>query len=84
MNLGDKLKACPFCGRKMKYFKESRTAKSGKEIITQYFMHEEYEISDGDCILDAIDMPFTIPAGDANEEIGYIGSYAEMWNTRYK
>jgi hypothetical protein len=27
-------------------------------------------------------MPFTIPAGDANEETGYIGYYAEKWNQR--
>lgn len=25
-------------------------------------------------------MPFTIPTGDANEETGYIGWYAEKWN----
>lgn len=27
-------------------------------------------------------MPFTIPAGDADEETGYTGHYAEKWNKR--
>jgi hypothetical protein len=43
-NLGDKLKPCPFCGRKMVFYKHSYTNKHGKSIIEKYYMHEDYDI----------------------------------------
>lgn len=83
MNLGDKLKKCPFCGRKMVFEKTAYRNKYGKLITSQYYMHEDYDIyKEKNCILDEICMPFTIGAGDANEESGYIGEYAEKWNER--
>jgi hypothetical protein len=82
MNLGNKLKPCPFCGRNMIFIKETHTNKKGKKITEQYYMHEKYNILKGECILDEIDMPFTIGAGDADEENGYIGEYAQKWNER--
>lgn len=82
MNLGDKLKPCPFCGRKMVFIKENNITKSGEKTITQYYIHEDYDISEGDCVLDEIYMPFVIGAGDADEASWYIGEYAKKWNER--
>lgn len=84
MNLGYKLKPCPFCGRNMIFIKENRITKSGKKVTEQYYLHEEYDISKGECILDELDMPFVIGAGDADEISGYIGEYAQKWNERVK
>ncbi len=82
-NLGKKIKPCPFCGRKMVFHKEIRINKYGKQVTYQYYLHEDYDIyHDESCILDEIDMPFTIGAGDANPDTGYIGKYAEDWNRR--
>lgn len=82
-NLGKKLKPCPFCGRKMAFYRETHTNKYGKQVVQQYYLHEDYDIyHDESCILDEIDMPFTIGAGDANPGTGYIGEYAEDWNRR--
>lgn len=82
MDLGDKLKPCPFCGRKMIFIKEVHWTKTKHEVTSQYYMHEEYDVLQGECILDCIEMPFTLGAGDAREETGYIGEYAEKWNER--
>lgn len=76
-NLGDKLKPCPFCKGKMKFYRHTYTNKYGKEVTEQYYMHEN---ETSDCILDDMWMPFTIGAGDADEEKGRIGEYAEKWN----
>lgn len=46
-------------------------------------MHEDYDIHhDKSCILDDIDQPFVIGAGDADEATGYIGECAIKWNER--
>lgn len=76
-----KIKPCPFCGGEMKFHKDSFINKYGQTVINQYYQHEDAEQN---CILvlDKFDMLFTIPAGDANEETGYIGYYAEKWNQR--
>lgn len=82
--LGEKLSPCPFCGRKMVFYRETHTNKYGKQVVQQYYLHEDYDIyHDESCILDEIDMPFTIGAGDANPGTGYIGEYAEKWNRRW-
>lgn len=48
-------------------------------------MHEDYDIyHENTCVLDDINQPFTIGAGDANEMTGYIGEYATKWNDRVK
>lgn len=83
-NLGENLRPCPFCGRKMVFYRETHTNKYGKQVVQQYYLHEDYDIyHDESCILDEIDMPFTIGAGDANPGTGYIGEYAEKWNKRW-
>lgn len=74
-----KLKSCPFCGSEMKFHRDSFVNKYGQTVIHQYYQHEDTEQN---CILDKFDMPFTIPAGDADEETEYIGQYAEKWNQR--
>lgn len=80
--MNEQLKPCPFCGRKMKFYRKKYTNKYGKEITEQYFMHEEEKEGEDSCILDDICMPFVIGAGDANLETGYMGEYAEKWNKR--
>lgn len=81
INLGDKLKPCPFCKRKMVFYKHTYKNRDGHEITEQYYMHQDYDIyKDDNCILDLINQPFVIPAGDANEKTGEIGEYAEIWN----
>lgn len=82
MDLGSKLKPCPFCGRKMVFIKEPYSTKAGYKGDLQYFMHEHYEVGVDDCILDEISGAFTIAAGDAKEDIGYVGLYGELWNKR--
>ena len=80
-NLGNKLKPCPFCGRKMVFHKHTYTNKYGKQVTEQYYMHEDYDLrTEESCLLDDINQPFTIGAGDANENFGYIGEYATKWN----
>ena len=82
-NLGEKLKPCPFCRRKMVFHKDTYTNKYGKQVTKQYYMHEDYDINkEESCILDEINMPFVIGAGDAHPDTGYIGEYGEKWNTR--
>lgn len=77
------LKPCPFCGRKMVFHTNTYTNKYGKQVTEQYYMHEDYDINkEESCILDEIDMPFTLGAGDANPDNGYIGEYGEKWNRR--
>ena len=61
----------------MEFHREEYTNKYGNRIVEQYWMHDET-----DCILNDIDMPFVMGAGDANVETGYIGEYAEKWNRR--
>ena len=78
-NLGDKLIPCPFCKRKMIFHKDTYTNKHGKSVTEQYYMHDESD-SDEECILDQLMMPLVIGAGDADEESGRIGEYAETWN----
>ena len=71
------LKPCPFCGDKMKFFRHKE-----RNHYVQYWMHEK----DTDCVLDKIDMPFIIGAGDAMlDEYGNpitCGEYGEAWNRR--
>ena len=46
-------------------------------------MHENYDIhQEKSCILDDINQPFVIGAGDADATTGYIGEYATKWNER--
>ena len=50
---GDILKPCPFCGRKMQFFKFSFKGRDGKKHRRMYFIHEDYNLyEDGYCILD--------------------------------
>lgn len=80
---GDKLKPCPFCGRKMQFFKFSFKGRDGKKHRRMYFIHEDYNpYEDGYCILDELCTQFSIGAGDADIEKGYIGEYATKWNKR--
>lgn len=80
-NLGDKLLHCPFCGRKMVFHREEHVNKNSHKIVEQYYMHD-VDGSQSNCLLDDIFMPFTIGAGDADPESGYIGEYAARWNAR--
>ncbi len=95
--MAEKLKPCPFCGRKMVFHKDTYTNKYGKQVTKQYYMHEDYDINkEESCILDEINMPFVIGAGDARPnqcqyrlscwhwrpDTGYIGEYGEKWNRR--
>lgn len=61
----------------MKFFRHKE-----RNHYVQYWMHEK----DTDCVLDKIDMPFTIGAGDARiDEYGNpitCGEYGEAWNKR--
>ena len=80
---GDKLKPCPFCGRKMQFFKYIFKGRDGKKHRRMFFIHEDYDpYKDGYCILDELCTQFSIGAGDANVEKGYIGEYAIEWNKR--
>lgn len=82
-NLGEKLKPCPFCGRKMVFYRETHTNKYKHQVTYQYYMHEDYDSSNAEsCILDEINMPFTLGAGDASQDTGYIGEYGIKWNER--
>lgn len=83
LNLGNKLKPCPFCGRKMVFYRHTYVNKHNHQVTEQYYMHEDYDIhQEKSCILDDINQPFVIGAGDANETTGYIGKYATKWNER--
>ena len=78
---GDNLKPCPFCGRKMQFHNDVRLDRNGKRRNYLYFLHEDYDINkEVSCILDDICMPFSIGAGDANVEKGYISRWNEPWN----
>ena len=80
---GDKLKPCPFCGRKMQFHNDVRLDRNGKRRNYLYFLHEDYDINkEVSCILDDICMPFSIGAGDAHLELDCIGEYATRWNKR--
>ncbi len=82
-NLGDKLKPCPFCGRKMVFYRHTYVNKHNHQVTEQYYMHENYDIhQEKSCILDDINQPFVIGAGDADATTGYIGEYAMKWNER--
>lgn len=84
-NLGERLKPCPFCGRKMVFHKETHTNRYGRKVVHQYYMHDDSDSAKvADCILDNICMPFVIGAGDADPDTGYLGEYAVMWNDRKK
>jgi len=77
-NLGERLSPCPFCGRKMVFYREEYA-----DYVHQYYMHEGIDASKrSGCVLEEKDAPFVIPAGDARPETGYIGEYAMMWNRR--
>lgn len=81
--LGNRLKSCPFCGRKMQFHNDMRIGRDDKRRNYFYFMHADYDESkEVSCILDDICMPFSIGAGDADIEKGYIGEYATKWNKR--
>ena len=82
--MSEKLKPCPFCGRKMVFHREEyekhinrNGRKVVRKVVEQYYMHEEKEAK---CILDEICMPLVIGAGDATDD--YIGEYPELWNRR--
>lgn len=77
----DMLNPCPFCGRKMKFYRDEHLNKYGKPVVHQYWMHEDSEARNK-CVLDEIMSPFVIPAGDAVPEEKYIGEYGELWNKR--
>nr|DAE33915.1 MAG TPA: restriction alleviation protein [Caudoviricetes sp.] len=80
---GDNLKPCPFCGRKMQFCKDIFKGRDGKKHRRMFFIHEDYNpYEDGYCILDELCTQFSIGAGDANVEKGYIGEYATKWNKR--
>lgn len=82
-NLGERLQPCPFCGRHMVFYREECTNSEGKSYVQQHFMHEGVDGSKRtDCVLEEMDAPFVIPAGDARPDDGYIGEYAELWNKR--
>lgn len=70
-----RIKPCPFCGEELEWYDEKHTNRDGYTSRYLYFMHP----SNG-CILDLIDAPFTIGAGDARLEEGYLGEYPELWN----
>ena len=57
------LKPCPFCGGKLNFYRENYVNRFGKRIIEQYWMHD-----DTDCVLNDINQPFVLGAGDANPE----------------
>jgi predicted RNA-binding Zn-ribbon protein involved in translation (DUF1610 family) len=83
-NLGELLKPCPFCGRRMIFYREENVNRLGNTYFHQYFMHDysgdtEESVS---CMLDDVTQVFSIPAGDARPETGYIGEYATAWNKR--
>ena len=81
--LGNRLKPCPFCGRKMQFHNDVRLDRNGKRRNYLYFLHEDYDINkEVSCILDDICMPFSIGAGDAHLELDCIGEYATKWNKR--
>lgn len=81
--LGNRLKSCPFCGRKMQFHNDMRIGRDDKRRNYFYFMHADYDESkEASCILDDICMPFSIGAGDAHLELGCIGEYATRWNKR--
>ena len=81
--LGNRLKPCPFCGRKMQFHNDVQIGRDGKRRNYLYFLHEDYDINkEESCILDDICMPFSIGAGDACLESGCIGEYATRWNKR--
>lgn len=80
---GNRLKPCPFCGRKMQFHNDVQIGRDGKRRNYLYFLHEDYDINkEESCILDDICMPFSIGAGDACLESGCIGEYATRWNKR--
>lgn len=81
--LGDKLEPCPFCKRKMVFYRHTYKNKLGKDVTEQYYLHEDTS-PDKKCILDEIMMPFCIGAGDADETTGKIGEYAELWNKQLR
>lgn len=81
--LGNRLKSCPFCGRKMQFHNDMQIDRDDKRRNYFYFMHADYDESkEVSCILDDICMPFSIGAGDAHLELGCIGEYATRWNKR--
>ena len=47
-----------------------------------YCTKPKYPHDDTDCVLNDINQPFVLGAGDANPETGYPGEYAEKWNRR--
>lgn len=78
-NLGELLKPCPFCKKKMVFCRDECVNSRGKSYIQQYYIHEESNVR---CVLDEACEVFTIPAGDANPATGEVGEYARMWNDR--
>lgn len=67
----------------MQFFKFSFKGRDGKKHRLMYFIHKDYNpYEDGYCILDELCTQFSIGAGDADIEKGYIGEYATKWNKR--
>ena len=55
--LGNRLKPCPFCGRKMQFHNDVLIDRDGKRRNYLYFLHEDYDINkEESCILDDICM----------------------------
>lgn len=76
--LGSKLKLCPFCKRPMRFYRHMHRTTAGKDVIQQYFMHDDR--IEKPCVLEDIANGFVIGAGDARVEDGYLGEYGERWN----
>lgn len=64
------LKPCPFCGGKPNFYRENYVNRFGKRIIKQYWMHD-----DTDCVLNDINQPFVLGAGDANGVLPLCANY---------
>ena len=43
--LGNRLKSCPFCGRKMQFHNDMRIGRDDKRRNYFYFMHADYDIN---------------------------------------
>lgn len=81
--MADRIMDCPFCGGGFEFVREITEYDNGDRRTIQYWLHKppKYESRDY-CILELTGV-FTLGAGDARPEDGYIGESAEMWNRRY-
>lgn len=68
------LEPCPICGGGFELITKKQINPDGKIIIYKFWLHHAGD----DCILNENGIttnPFTIPAGDAIEEEGYVGQF---------